>query len=90
MLLVRLNSDTRKVFVNVHAILLPAAVAAAFNINTFPINVAVPPEPIPVHVADANAYPAGTVSVMFVAIAGVVKVCIAPETPTPELTVVNT
>ena len=77
-------------FVHVHAILRPAAVAAAFSVNTFPLNVAEPPEPIPVHAADANAYPAGTVSVIVVTAAAAVKVCIAPETPTPELTVVNT
>ena len=80
----------RLVFVNVQAILEPAAVAAASK-ATAPVprfGVNVPPVPSPVQVIDARVYPAGMLSVIVVAVAAAASVRAAPVTPVPDVKVV--
>ena len=83
-----LSCDTIKALVKVQAIAAPGTVAAASRVRTFPARLALPPAPRPVQLADASKYPDGTVSVMVVAVEAAVRVCAAPATPTPDVTVV--
>src|SRR5450631_2362708 len=75
---------------NVHAMAAPAAVAAASSVTVrvTMFGVAVPPAPNPLHVIEASAKPAGGDSVTVVTTPGAVSVCVAPDTATPDVTVV--
>lgn len=75
--------------VKVQTILRPAAVAAAFNVNTLPASVAVPPVPMPVQaVVWICQKVAGMVSVISVAVLAAVKVIRAPVKVPPAVDVV--
>jgi hypothetical protein len=77
--------------VKVQFTLLPGATAAAFN-ATAPVirfGVAVPPAPMPVHVADARPKPVGMDSVIVVGVDVAVSVIAEVETAVPDVAVVR-
>ena len=76
------------ILVKLQTMSLRDAVAAASSVSTAPARVAVPPDAMPVQVA-VSAYPAGTVSVMVVAVETAVSVRVTPAIVAPEVRVVR-